>query len=427
MTDVRSFGAAGNGVASDTNAVQSCIDECAGNGGGTVLFPPGRYACGSLFLGSRVTLHLEAGAVIAASRNPADFPLVAARWEGETRTVHAPLIGGSRLEEVAVTGEGTIDGEGDVWWSMYRGRKLAYPRPRLVSFSSCTGVTIRGITVKNSPSWTLHPVECRNVLIDGVTIVNPPDSPNTDGINPDSCSLVRISNCLISVGDDCIALKSGTEREPPAHRAACRDVTISNCVLERGHGGVVIGSEMSGGVRNVAISNCIFNGTDRGIRMKSRRGRGGTVEDVRVSNVIMNDVLCPITVNLYYGCGAWGDPVVSDKGMRPVDEGTPRFRRIHFNGITARGVKRAAAFIYGLAESPVEDLTVFDASISFDPSAEEGPAEMADGIPAMRRAGFFARYTRGLIAERVRIEGAEGPAFIVEDSEAPEIRGCGGA
>ncbi len=425
MIDVRDFGAAGNGAASDTKAVQASIDECAIRGGGTVHFPPGRYLCGSLFLKSRTTLDLEAGAVIAASRNPDDFPLIEARWEGETRLVHAPVIGGSGLVDIAVTGRGTIDGSGDVWWELLRAKKLAYPRPRLISFTSCSGVLIRDITAVNSPCWTVNPVACSNLLVDGLTIVNPPDSPNTDGINPDSCSRVRISNCFISVGDDCIALKSGTERESLKLRAPCRDIAITNCVLERGHGGVVIGSEMSGGVQNVVISNCIFNGTDRGIRIKSRRGRGGVVEDVRVGNVVMNDVLCPITMNLYYGCGAWGDPVVSDKGMRPVNGGTPRFRRISFNGITARGVKHAAAFIYGLAEAPVEDVSVIDASISFDPDAEEGLPEMADGLLPMRKAGFFARYTRGLFLSRVRIEGVDGPAFRVEDSESFEIRGCG--
>jgi hypothetical protein len=173
------------------------------------------------------------------------------------------------------------------------------------------------------------------------------------------------------------------------------------------------------------ISNCVFNGTDRGIRMKSRRGRGGTVEDIRVANVVMNDVLCPFTMNLYYGCGAWGDPVVSDKGERPVDAGTPRFRSIALSGISARGVSHAAAFLYGLAESPVEDVTLRDVSVILDPDAEGGLPEMADGLSPMRREGFFVRYARGLALDRVSIEGQLGPAFRIEDSTDVELRSCG--
>jgi polygalacturonase len=147
---------------------------------------------------------------------------------------------------------------------------------------------------------------------------------------------VRISDCFVSVGDDCITLKSGAEHERTELRAPCRDITITNCTLERGHGGIVIGSEMSGGVQNVVVSNCVFIDTDRGIRLKSRRGRGGTVENVRISNLIMDGVLCPFTMNLYYGCGAWGDEFVSDKSAKTLDAGTPRFRHIHISHVIAR-------------------------------------------------------------------------------------------
>ncbi len=177
---------------------------------------------------------------------------------------------------------------------------------------------------------------------------------------------MHISDCHVSVGDDCITLKAGNQFEMPDLRASCRDITITNCTLERGHGGVVIGSEMSGGVQNVVISNCVFIGTDRGIRLKSRRGRGGTVEHVRVNNLVMDGVLCPFTMNLYYHCGARGDQTVSDKNARPVDEGTPIIRHIHFSNITATGVSTAAGFFYGLAEMPLEDISFTDVSISHD-------------------------------------------------------------
>ena len=193
-----------------------------------------------------------------------------------------------------------MDGRGAAWWQRFREGTLCHPRPRLISFADCRNVLIEGVTLTRSPSWTINPVRCENVVIDKVTIVNPADSPNTDGINPDSCRNVRIANCHIDVGDDCIAIKSGTEAEAADRRAPCENIAITNCTMVHGHGGVVIGSEMAGGVRNVVIANCIFESTDRGIRLKSRRGRGGIVEDVRVTNVIMTGVLCPFTVNLYY-------------------------------------------------------------------------------------------------------------------------------
>lgn len=158
--------------------------------------------------------------------------------------------------------------------------------------------------VHNSPNWTIHPVRCENVTIDNLTIVNPFDSPNTDGIDPESCRNVRITGCHIDVGDDCIAVKAGTE--DALEDVPCENIAITGCTMVHGHGGVVLGSEMSGGIRRVSITGCVFDGTDRGIRIKSRRGRGGAVEDVSVTGIVMNDVLCPLVINLMYFCGKDG-------------------------------------------------------------------------------------------------------------------------
>src|SRR5512138_230366 len=415
--NVRDHGATGDGQTLDSPSIQSTIDACAERGGGTVYLPTGRYISGSLFLRDNITLYLDSGAMILGSENAEDYPVIHSRWEGRHQDTHAPLIGGDHLRDIAVTGRGTIDGRGAVWWRAKEDKTLVHPRPRLISFSDCTNVLIEGITAVNSPSWTINPVHCENVNIRGITIVNPADSPNTDGINPDSCRLVRISDCYVSVGDDCITIKSGTEHEQPDLCAPCRDITITNCTLERGHGGVVIGSEMSGGVKNVVISNCVFIGTDRGIRIKSRRGRGGTIEDIRVSNLIMDGVLCPFSMNLYYHVGVRGDLNVSDKSPRSVDDGTPRLRRIHFSHVTAREVKHAAGFLYGLAEMPLEDISFSDVSISVSAEADSGYPEMADDIPSMSQAGFFIRNARHLRLEHVEVTGQVGEAFDVADCE----------
>jgi polygalacturonase len=408
------FGAQGDGLTLDTGALQTAIDVCARNGGGTVFLPAGRYLTGSLFMQDHVRLFIDAGATLLGSQNPADYPVTSNRWEGREQMTYSPLIAGNDLQNISLCGQGTIDGQGGT---------LAYPRPRLIGFSDCRNVTIQGITLVNSPAWTVNPVRCENVRIHGLTVINPPDSPNTDGINPDSCRLVRISDCYVSVGDDCITIKAGIQHEQPDLKASCRDIAITNCTLERGHGGVVIGSEMSGGVMNVVISNCILIGTDRGIRFKSRRGRGGTVEHVRVSNVIMDGVLCPFTMNLYYHCGAHGDLTVSDKNARPVDDGTPTFRHIHFSHISAAGVKTAAGFLYGLAENPLDDITFDDIQISLtgETNGEHHP-EMADDIPSMDRAGFFIRNAKNVRLDHIRISGQIGEAFDLDESVEAEIR-----
>jgi polygalacturonase len=331
------------------------------------------------------------------------------------------LITGKDLQNIAVVGRGTIDGRGAIWWKAKKENALAHPRPRLISFSDCNNVFIEGITAINSPSWTINPVHCQNVTIRAITVINPADSPNTDGINPDSCRSVRISDCHVSVGDDCITLKSGTENEHPDRSAPCRDITITNCTFERGHGGVVIGSEISGGVKNVVVSNCIFNGTDRGIRIKSRRGRGGIVEDIRITNLIMDGVLCPFTMNLYYNIGESGNRSVSDKNPQSIDSGTPRLRRIHFSHITAREVKHAAGYLYGLAEMPLEDISLRDISISISDEADSGYPEMADDIPRMSKAGFFIRNARRLRLERVEVICQQGPEFDIDKSTEVEI------
>jgi polygalacturonase len=414
MFNVRDFGAISDELTLDTQAIQQAIETCAAAGGGTVVFPAGRYVTGALTLRSHVTLHLEAGAILLGSEDPADYPILPSRWEGAEQESHAPLIGGNELEGIAITGRGAIDGRGAAWWQRFRDRSLRHPRPRLIAFADCRDVLIAGVTLTRSPSWTVNPVRCHNVTVEGVTILNPADSPNTDGINPDSCRNVHIANCHIDVGDDCIAIKAGAEAERPDRRAPCENITITNCTMAHGHGGVVIGSEMAGGVRNVVIANCIFEGTDRGIRLKSRRGRGGVVEDIRVTNIIMTGVLCPFTINLYYACGAWGDKVVSDKGPRPVDAGTPAVRRIHLSHITARDAKLAAGWVYGLPEAPIEDVSLDDVRITMAADAEPAYPEMADDIEPLQAAGLFVRHVRGLRLRDVEITGQRGEAVVLE-------------
>ncbi|CAM3537483.1 glycoside hydrolase family 28 protein [Marinicrinis lubricantis] len=423
--NIDDFGANRNSEQLSTEAIARAIDAAAKAGGGTVYVPAGRYRTGAILLKSNIELRLGPGAVLSFTDNPDDYPVVVSRWEGVKREVHASCIYGEGLENVSVTGSGQLEGNGQTWWDKQRNRpeELHYPRPKLISFDSCRRVTLRDLTLTNSPSWTVNPILCQDVTVENVSILNPADSPNTDGINPESCKNVRISNCHIDVGDDCIAIKAGTE--DTAERVPCENITISNCTMVHGHGGVVIGSEMSGDVRHVVITNCVFQHTDRGIRLKSRRGRGGTVEDIRVSNIVMDNVICPFILNLYYFCGPRGkDKYVWDKNPYPVTEETPCFRRIHFNSITARNVHAAAGFLYGLAEQHVSEITFDDIDISMAEQAIPGHPAMMTGIEEMTNRGFFLGNVRDIRFRGVTIENHEGPAFYVENGERVTVENC---
>lgn len=411
--NVNDFGATGDGESIATQQVQSAIDACAGAGGGTVVVPPGHYVTGTLWLRSNVTLHLQAGAALLGSHRLDDWPLWSSDWEGPgVKKGRASLLCGENLNNVAITGPGIIDGRGQMWWDSQRRQPGKLRRPLLVRIVNSRNVRVEDVTLRNSPMWTLSPLACDDVTIRGVTIHNPADSPNTDGINPDSCRNVAISNCHIDVGDDCITIKSGKEDDGRRTLRACENIIVRNCSLLHGHGGVVMGSEISGSIRNVDISHCTFVGTDRGIRIKARRGRGGVVEDVRASHLEMDQVLCPIVVNLFYECGAHGAAKINDLRPWPVDETTPRFRRFRFSHITARRAKYAAAYILGLPEMPVDDIAITDSDLHLDPSStESGQPAMAPVCKPTCRAGVVAQNVNGLHLKNVQVRDPLGKPF----------------
>lgn len=405
--NVTEYGIVGDGVQNATREIADLIQTVKRAGGGTLYFPPGLYTSGTVMLESNMTLYLEAGAVLQASGDPKDFPMVDSRripgWRAPT---HAGFIAAIEAENVAVRGRGKLDGRGWFWWE-----GLGDHRPRSIQMISCDNVLIEGITIVNSPMWTVHPLCCNNVNIHGITIQNPYESPNTDGINPEGCSNVRISDCYIDVGDDCITLKSGKQDDLFIKQHPCQNIAITNCTMIHGHGAVVIGSEMSGGVKNVVISNCIFSHTDRGIRVKTRRLRGGTVEDIRMSNIVMDSVFCPIVLNSFYHCGTSEEewPFTSSKLPQPVNEGTPAFRNFCFTGLTVKGVVAAACYVSGLPEMPVDGLTIDGLSVEIDadPSLEpQHPASTYDSLenPGMRGRGLFIHYARHVLLKNIRLK-----------------------
>jgi len=410
--DVREYGVVGDGETDDTEAIQSAIDAAAEDDGGTVVVPAGEYLVTPLFLRSRVEVRLEPGATLVGSEAFDEYPGVEGRWEGAEREVYASLFTGHDLEDVAITGGGTIDGQGEVWWEAlhedseehpgalgrdrpYPGR-LDYPRPRTINLYDCENVLIRDVTIRNSPSWTIHPVYCENVTVDNVTIRNPEHSSNTDGINPDSCRNVRISNCDIDAGDDCITIKSGYDEDGRRVGKACENIVVTNCTMYHGHGGVVIGSEMSGDVRNVTVSNCVFDGTDNGLRIKTERGRGGVVENIRATGIVMCDLKRSafIATMFYQGRGV-DEP-------KPVTEETPELREIHYSDITIDGAPNVTT-IRGLPEMPVRDFSLENVRAR----------NVEQGVQATGVDGFDLR--------NVSVDAEETPAFDVERAENVEI------
>jgi polygalacturonase len=372
--NVRDTGAVGDGERLETTAINTAVQKCAASGGGRVIVPQGKYLTGTIELKSHVTLQIDNGATILASQKVEDYPRVDDPWM-EGRKTLAPLIYASGADHVSISGEGLIDGQGASWWAPIMEAKARrrgdaqtpssqpsmrnFERPQLVRFVNCTDVVIEHVSLKDSPSWNIHPLFCERVRVDGVTISAHVPSPNTDGINPESCRNVQIMNCRLDVGDDCVTLKSGIDEAGRKMNRPDEDITITNCVMNQGHGGVTIGSEMSGGVHNVVVSNCVFHGTDSGIRIKSQRGRGGVVEGLSVSNIVMQDVPHPFTITTFY----MGSDKPTDE--YPVNDGTPRFRDMLFSNITARGAKDAGS-ITGLREMPIEDITFTNVHIQSD-------------------------------------------------------------
>jgi polygalacturonase len=380
--NVLSYGAKNDSSKIATKAIAAAINAASKKGGGTIYFPAGKYLTGPIHLKSNITIFIDAGAELHFSDNFDDYlPFVESRFEGVDVKNFSPLFYAYKVENIAIVGRGLINGNGKKWWDVAEGYDEKQPRnkwakmfdsankntiwpdnlgqirkgflrPPFIQPMYCKNLLIQGITIINSPFWTVNPEFCDNVTIHAVTINNPP-SPNTDGINPESCRNVRISDCYISVGDDCITIKSGKDQPGRTKATPAENYSITNCVMLRGHGGVVIGSEMSGGVKKITISNCIFDGTDRGIRLKTARGRGGIVEDIRVDNIVMKNIRDQaIVLDMQY----------ARTNPEPVSERTPQFRNIHISNVTAQ--TKEAIFINGLAEMPVEDITFSD--IQFD-------------------------------------------------------------
>lgn len=425
LLDVRAFGALGDGKNDDTACIQAAIEACPKDG--TVRIPKGRYLTRPLFLRSGLSLWLDRGAVLLGDPSREHYPRLPGMtersdgkggfnlgsWEGDPETSYASLLTGIELRNVDIFGEGTVDGNADRsdWWEEHKTKRGAW-RPRTIFLCRCRCIRIQGVLVKNSPSWTIHPYYTDGISLYNVTIWNPPDSPNTDGFDPESCEDVLLLGCCISVGDDCIAVKSGKARMAGERRKASRNFALRNSILERGHGALTIGSEAAAGVYRVEASLCIFSGTDRGLRLKTRRGRGPDClyDEIYFHDIRMENVPMPFTFNMFYHCDADGhERYVQSQEALPVNAMTPGIGAVRAENIRCSGVDSALLCAYGLPERPIGAILLrgIDAVFLEDPERPKRQVLMMDDFPPMRGMSIYAKNIGSLKLENISIRGAE--------------------
>lgn len=443
--NILDYGARNDGSAPATEAIRSAIQAAKAAGGGTVFVPAGNYVTGPIELVSNLVLHIEAGATL---RFPAArLPYTQGRQQGIECLTPVPLIGGKNVENVSITGRGVLTTDNAAWVKLMGGpqpktatfagsafgpdwnrllerlqtktpqpeaeylKVAPFLRPAFIRAMESKNILIEGIHIIGAPFWTIHLLYSQNVIIRDVTIETFPGA-FTGGIYIDSSRDARISNCYLDNGDDAITLKAGKDADGLRVNRPTENVTITNCVIHRGSGAIVLGSETSGCIRHVVVSNIICQGTQMGINIKSERGRGGVVEDVRIDNVTMDDVGKAISVSEYYTMQ--GETRVPDE---PVSRRTPAFRNIAISNITisnSRGVTNfgwnpvsisgnppqppVAINIEGLPELPITGLRIHD-------------------VTASGKGGLKAYNTLGLELHNVEINPESGPAFLVRDSK----------
>lgn len=426
--NVKDFGAHGDGEHDDTNAIQCAIMACPKDS--RVLVPDGIYKISSIFLKSNLTLELAKGAVLSAFTEREKFPVLPGvienyeendeynlgSWEGNPLDMFSAIVTGINVENVVITGEGIIDGNASFenWWKDVRVRKIAW-RPRLFFINHCKNITMHGITVQNSPSWTLHPYFSQDLKFIDVKIKNPANSHNTDGLDPESCTNVLVLGVYISVGDDCIAIKSGKIYMGKKHKIPTSNMIVRQCCMRDGHGAVTVGSEIAAGVKDVHIIDCLFMNTDRGLRVKTRRGRGkdSVLDDISFENIDMDNVMTPFVVNSFYFCDPDGKTeYVASKEPLPVDDRTPSINRLLFKNINAKNCHVAGAYIYGLPEQKIGRVTFENIDVTYAADAKSGVAAMMLGCEEASRKGIVVNNIKELVLKNVKVSGCDGDQVV---------------
>jgi polygalacturonase len=391
VCDPHAYGAKADGIARDTTAIQRAVDACEKRGGGTVRLSAGTWLSAPIVLKSKITLQLDKGATLLGSPNHDDYPSITEFKAPGRRS----LVSATNATDVSITGEGTIDGNGQSWWDEARLVKdhgvmgSDHTRPRLVVFDHCRHVLVEGVTIQNSPMWQLVPYYSDDVTIRNIRVLAPQHSPNTDAIDPFSSSHVRIDHVFADVGDDDVAIKSGIANSPGPDDPS-RDITITDCNFLHGHG-LSIGSEVAGGAQNVRAERIHFDGTDNGIRVKANRDRGNDVGNFVFREIDMKNVKNAIIISEYYPKILPPDP----DPPQPVTRLTPHFHDITLENVTATDIVSAGA-IAGLPEAPIRNVVLKNVHIQAQHgmpisnagvSGQSVSVEAADGSGIIQAAG----------------------------------------
>ncbi|HWB82594.1 MAG TPA: glycoside hydrolase family 28 protein [Bryobacteraceae bacterium] len=415
--NIMDYGAKNDGSASATAAIRSAIQAAHAAGGGTVYIPAGTYVTGPIELVSNLVLEIDPGAVVRFEASRTDLTYTKGRMEGTECITPVPLIGGHDLQNVTIRGRGTITTDNakwlalvreqpqarTVWGGIMRSLNLKQPvseedfqkaapslRPSFIRTMNSKNVLIEGIHIVGSSMWTIHILYSENVVIRGVTIETFPGA-NTDGMDIDSSKDVRISDCYLDTGDDAICLKSGKDADGLRVNRPTENIAITNITVHHAHGAVVLGSETSGGIRNVVATNIVCDGTQKGVRIKSTRGRGGLIENIRFDHWTMENVETAINVTNYY----------TRAPQEPVSVRTPVFRNIAVSNMIING-SPTAIDIEGLPEMPITNLHLTN-------------------IVATGKVGMRAYNTLGLELHNVQVNAQTGPAFLIRDSKELEL------
>lgn len=431
--NIRDFGAVGDGKTDDTESIETAIGRLPA--GGRLFFPAGTYLSRPISLKSHMTLELCEGAVLLGSTAKEDYPVIPAEtedpvtkemiptgtWEGNAFPMYQSLVFAENVCDIRIVGRGTVDGnaQNGTWW--HNVKEYTVGRPRLLFFGMCDGVTVHGITAQNAASWQLHPFRSQNVGIYDIAVYAPKDSPNTDALDPESCNGVDIVGCRFSVGDDCIAVKSGKIDMAKKYKMPAENHRIRNCLMQFGHGAVTLGSETACGITGLTVTRCLFEHTDRGLRIKTRRGRGkdAVIDGVTFENIKMDGVLTPIVINMWYNCC---DPdrhseYVWSREALPVDERTPTLGKFVFRNMVCDGCHVAACYCDGLPERPIEEITLENIAFSYAENAVSGVPAMREFIEPMCRAGMIFDNVKSLSVRKVNVNGADGEALTVRAVE----------
>jgi polygalacturonase len=424
--DIKKYGAIADGITLNTKSINAAIEACTRKGGGVVLIPKGLWLTGPITLKSNVNLHVDRAAILQFTDDKDQYPIIAGNWEGHPAARCQSPISGSDLENIAITGGGIIDGNGDAWRWIAKDRltesewkhKLAsggvvtedgktwfpsakslkgyrtkeagvlkpgmspdsfedirdFLRPNLLVLTNCKKVLLDGPSFQNSPAWCLHTLLCEDLTLHDVHVRNPWYAANGDGIDVESCKGVLIENSTFDAGDDGICVKSGRDEDGRKRGRPTENMIVRNDIVYRAHGGFVVGSEMSGGARNIFVSDCSFIGTDIGLRFKTVRGRGGMVEKIYVKNITMRNIIHQaIFLDMYYFAKP---PSIAEVyagtakiDIPPVNESTPQFRDIHISNIVCDGAEEGI-FVRGLPEMNIRDIYLSDMVLKADKGAE---------------------------------------------------------